>query len=125
MINDDDDDDIDDMAQTLMLIGFNKVSSREALQIYMEQFDDMLELNEKGILDLKYSYSKCTVADGIILFGLQKTKCLKSMIHWVQNFAIVGETPNINDLDEESFRAALGVAAQMLSQLVEKHLPEN
>ena len=109
---DDDDDDIDDMAQTLMLIGFNRVSSREALQIYMEQFDDMLELNEKDILDLKHSYSKLTVADGIILFGLQKTKCLKSMIHWVQDFVRFSKTPNIDDLDEASFRAALVVVVQ-------------
>ena len=34
------------------------------------------------------------------------------MIHWVQDFARVSKTPNINDLDEASFRSALGVAAQ-------------
>ena len=34
------------------------------------------------------------------------------MIHWVQDFFIVSETPNIDDLDEAFFRATLGVAAQ-------------
>ena len=34
------------------------------------------------------------------------------MIHWVQYFAIFSEAPNMNDLDEASFRAVLGVAAQ-------------
>ena len=72
----------------------------------------MLELTEKDISDLEYSYSKRTAADGRLIFGLQKTKCLKSMIHWVQDFARVSQTPNIDDLDEASFRSALGVAAQ-------------
>ena len=72
----------------------------------------MLELTEKHILDLEYSYSKQTAADGRLIFGLQNTKRLKSMIHWVQDFARVSKTPNINDLDEASFRSALGVAAQ-------------
>ena len=35
------------------------------------------------------------------------------MIHWVQDFSRVSDTPNIDDLDEESSRAALGVAAQI------------
>ena len=34
------------------------------------------------------------------------------MIHWVQDFSRFSETPNIDELDEASFRAALGVAAQ-------------
>ena len=34
------------------------------------------------------------------------------MIHWVQDFARVSKTPNINNLDEASFSDALGVAAQ-------------
>ena len=34
------------------------------------------------------------------------------MIYWVQDFARVRETPNIDGLDEASFRAALGVAVQ-------------
>ena len=110
-MSDDDDDDIDDMDHTLMWIGFNTVASSEALQIDIEQFDDMLELTKKDILDLEYLYSKRTVADGRLVFGLQNTKRLNSMIHWVQDFSRVSETTKINNLDEESFRAALGVAA--------------
>ena len=72
----------------------------------------MLELTKTNILDLEYSYSKRTAADGRLIFGLQQTKRLKSMIHWLQEFTRVSETPNIDDLDEVSFRAALGLAAQ-------------
>ena len=71
----------------------------------------MLEFTEKDISDIEYSYSKRTFADGRLIFGLQKTEHLKLMIHWVQDFTRVIDTPNIDDLDEASFRAALGVAA--------------
>ena len=111
-MSDDDDDEINNMAQTLMRISFNTFASREAIQINIEQFEDMLELTEKNISDLEYSYSKRTVADGRLVFGLQNTKRLKSIIHWVKDFARVSETPNIDNLDEESFRDALRVPAQ-------------
>ena len=110
--DDDGDDDIDEMEQTLTWIGFNTTASRDVLQTNIEQFEDMLELTEKDISDIEYSYSKRTAADGRLIFGLQKTKRLDSMIHWVQDFARVSETPSINEIDKESFRAALGVAAQ-------------
>ena len=88
-MSDNDDDDIDDMEQTLTWIGLNTIASRYALQIYIDQFEDMLELTKKDISDLEYSYSKRTAADGRLISGLQKTKRLKSMIHWVQEFSRV------------------------------------
>ena len=110
--DDDDDDDIDEMEQMLRWIGFNTIDSKDALQIDIEQFEDMLELAKKDLLDIEYSYSKRTAADGRLIFGLQKNKRLKSMIHWVQDFARVSETPNIDNLYEAYFKAVLGVAAQ-------------
>ena len=68
--DDDDDDDINEMEYTLTWIGFNTIVSRDALQIVIEQFEDMLELTEKDISDLEYSYSKRTAADGILILGL-------------------------------------------------------
>ena len=88
----DDDDDIKEMEQTLTWIGFNTIASRDALQINIEKFEDMLELTKKDISDLEYSYSKCTAANG-------RLKRLKSMIHWVQEFPRVSEKPSIDDLD--------------------------
>ena len=110
--DDDDDDDINKMEQTRTWIGFNTTASRGTLQINIEQFEDILKLTKKYILDLEYSYSKRTAADGRLIFVLQNTKQLKSLIHWVQDFARVSETPNIDDLYEASFWAALGFAAQ-------------
>ena len=100
-------DDINNMDQNPTWIGCNTIACRDALQIDIAQFGDMLQLTKKDISDLEYSYSKHTAADGRLIFGLQRTKRLKSMMHWVQDFAIVSETTNINDLDDASFRAAL------------------
>ena len=55
-MSEDDYDDIEDMDQTLTWIGLSTITSRDALQIDIEQFDDMLELTEKDISDLEYSY---------------------------------------------------------------------
>ena len=100
------------MEQRLTCIGFNKTASRDALHIDIEQFKDMLGLTKNDISELEYSYVNRTAADGRLIFVLQKTKRLKLMIHWVQDFSIVTQTPNIDDLDEAYFRAALGVAVQ-------------
>ena len=51
--DDNDDDDIDKMEQTLTWIGFNTIASRDALQIGIDQFEDMLELTNKYISDLE------------------------------------------------------------------------
>ena len=51
--DDDDDDDVDKTEQTLTWIGFNTTSIRYALQINIEQFEDMIELTKKDILDLQ------------------------------------------------------------------------
>ena len=110
--DDDDDNDINEMEQRLTYIGFNTTASRDSLQIDIDQFRDMLELTKKDMSDLEYSYSKRTAADVRLIFGLQKTKRLKLMMHWVQDFSRVRETTSIDELDESSFRAALGVAAQ-------------
>ena len=107
-----DDDDINETEQTLTWVGFNTTASSDAIQINIEQFENMIELTEKDISGLKYSCSKRTAVDGILIFGLQKTKSLKLMINWVQDFDRVSETPNINEIDESSFRAVLAVAAQ-------------
>ena len=68
--DDDDDDAINKMEQTLTWIGFNTTASRDALQIDIEQFEYTLEFTEKYILDIEYSYSKRTAAYGRLIFGL-------------------------------------------------------
>jgi len=45
-------------------------------------------------------------------FGLQRTKQLKATLHWVQDFARVSEVPTLDGLTQESFKAAISIAAQ-------------
>ena len=73
------------MEQALTWIGFTNDANRAALRIDIAEFEDMLELSEKDISDLEYSYSKRTVGDGRFIFGLQRTKRVKAMIHWVHS----------------------------------------
>ena len=54
--DDNEDGYIDEMEQTLTCIVFNTTASRDALQIDIEQFEDMIELTEKDISGLEYSY---------------------------------------------------------------------
>ena len=54
-MSNDDYDEISDMAQNLMWTGFNAFAMREALQVDIDQFDDILQIPEKDISDLEYS----------------------------------------------------------------------
>jgi hypothetical protein len=45
-------------------------------------------------------------------FGLQRTKRLKATLHWVQDFARVSKVPTLEELTQESFKAAISRAAQ-------------
>jgi hypothetical protein len=45
-------------------------------------------------------------------FGLQRTKQLKATLHWVQDFARVSEVPTLEGLTQDSFKAAISIAAQ-------------
>jgi hypothetical protein len=77
--------------------------------------DDLTEignLKEKEISELSDSYAKRTVAAGKMVFGLQRIKRLKALIHWVQDFARVNSTPTIGSLNQGTFRDALKVAAE-------------
>ena len=47
-----------------------------------------------------------------LYFGLQRTRRLKATLHWVQDFARVSEVPTLEGLTQESFKAAISIAAQ-------------
>jgi len=47
-----------------------------------------------------------------LYFGLQRTRRLKATLHWVQDFARVSEVPTLDGRTQESFKAAISIAAQ-------------
>jgi hypothetical protein len=52
-------------------------------------------------------FSNRTIAGGRIIFGTNRTKFLKAIAHWVQDFHRVSENPTIVGLNELSFKSEL------------------
>jgi hypothetical protein len=71
-----------------------------------------LRFTEKEISSVQKEMAENRTAALRITFGLARTKFLKSMIHWAQDFNRVNATPSLDGLDRESFLAALIVAEQ-------------
>ena len=51
-----------------------------------------------------------TAQNGRIIFGTNRTKWLKAITYWVQDFYRVSDTPTIVGLNETAFKAALRTA---------------
>ena len=60
-------------------------------------------LTERDISDLEKSYAKRPGKTGGIFFRLQRTKEIKPLMHWVQDFIRVDKVPTFKDLYNESF----------------------
>jgi len=101
------------MNQVLIWIGFDdNVANRQALCSEIAEIKNMVDLTEKDITELQESYTKRTQNAGQMYFGLQRTKQLKTTLHWVQDFARVSQVPTLEGLTQESFKAAISIAAQ-------------
>ena len=82
----------DEMDLALGYIGFDNINVRDRLR--NEGLQDFSDLN---IRDIAESFTKRTIGDGRFLFGIWRTRLLIGMIHWVQDFSQVGETPSMNN----------------------------
>lgn len=100
------------MDTVLMWIGFEQEATRNRIREEgFESFDDLATMKEKDIRDLAESYERRTVADGRYIFGLRHTRYLIGLIHWVQDFARVGQVPSLAGINKmASFREALDTA---------------
>jgi hypothetical protein len=97
--------------QVLIWIGFDVAANRQALCSEIAEIKNMTDLTEKDITELQESYAKRTQNAGRMYFRLHCTKRLKPTLHWVQDFAQVSEVPTFEGLTQESFKAAISVAA--------------
>jgi hypothetical protein len=69
-------------------------------------------MKEKDIRDLAESYGRRAQGGGRFIFGIRRTRYLLGMIHWVQDFGRIGETPSLDGFDNsETFREALDIAS--------------
>ena len=74
---------VDMMHQAFIWIGFEKKDDQKALRSKIAELQDMNGLTEQEISDLKNSYANRPLKTGGIFFGLQRTKKIKSLIHWM------------------------------------------
>ena len=91
------------MDTILTWIGFDQEETRERLQAEgFESFDDILAMKEKDVRDLAESYSRRTIADGRTIFGIRRIRYMIGLIHWVQDFERIGESPSLEGINEQA-----------------------
>jgi hypothetical protein len=101
----------DTMIQILWWIGF-RVNAQTTL-IYddgVDGWENILMLSTDDIDAMAKTFTSRTIVGGRIVFGTNRTKWLKAILHWVQDFYRVSATPTIVDLNETTFKAALRTA---------------
>ena len=104
---------IDQIREILTWIGFQQAIEREnIINDAFRSYDDIQALTVKDISDLNDTFGRRTATNGRINFGIRRTKKLKSMVHWSQDFKRISYTPSIAGLTETLFLKALLTASE-------------
>ena len=104
-----------ELNQALVWIGFGDQGNRDTIcqAAGLLSFEDFVGLTEKDIRDMAEEFSKRTVAQGRISFGLRRIKLLLGVMHWVQGQDRRYRMASINDIqDADEFRGILDMAIQ-------------
>jgi hypothetical protein len=104
---------INEMDLALTWIGFDNEATRDRIQDEgFASFDDLKSMKEKDVRDLAESYGRRTVVDGRFIFGVRRIRYLIGMLHWVQDFVRLGDTPSLEEFGDDgaAFRVALETA---------------
>lgn len=101
----------DTIGQCLYWIGFRTDAQRLNLVTdSLGTYDDIRMLSEKDISEMATDWSTRPPRGRVavrISFGTRRTKLLKALTHWVQDFYRVSDIPHVDGLNEASFRAQL------------------
>lgn len=98
----------DTLRQILHWIGFRTDVLKDALtQDAFESFGVLKVLTEKDITAMSSDFANRTQANGRFYFGTLRTKRLKALTHWVQDFYRVSSDPSIVGLSEVLFKSEL------------------
>jgi hypothetical protein len=104
---------MNEMNLALLQIGFANFGVRQRLRDEgLASFNDLKSLTEKDIRDVAETFGRRTVNDGRFIFGIRRIRLLIGLVHWVQDFGRIGETPNMTVFinDSNGFRDALDIA---------------
>ena len=98
----------DSMTQILWWIGFRTNPQTVALfDDGIDSYESIQMLTKEDIDAMSKSFASRTQAGGRIIFGTNRTKWLKALVHWSQDFHRVSNTPTIVGLSEVTFKQAL------------------
>ena len=96
------------LLQILHWIGFRVVAQRASLvEDCFGSFGDLKSLTEKDVASMASDYGGRTQNNGRIHFGVRRTKHIKGLVHWINDFDRVSGAPTIVGLNETSFKQEL------------------
>jgi hypothetical protein len=99
------------LTQCLLWIGFNQEQANR-IEEEVGTLEDVPNLEHTDINSLAKSFSNRTQGEGRMYFGLGRTKLMKALIDWAEDFIRVNEVPNIGGMKREEFVEALETSAQ-------------
>ena len=100
----------DIIVQSLAWIGFNDAQRQLIITEAFGNFDDIRATDEDDVDAMVKDLTSRTAANDRIIVRNRRTKLLKGLTHWVEDFYRVSGTPDIVGLNTTTFRAALNVA---------------
>jgi hypothetical protein len=101
----------DSISQIMYWIGFRLEANRDALiDDAFQSFDDISLLTEKDVTTLSSSFASRTAQNGRMHIGTRRTKWLKALVHWTQDFIRISQTPSIVSLNEITYKQQLSRA---------------
>lgn len=94
--------------QALHWIGFNIDAQRDNIfNDGVDSWDSIKMLTVEDIHAMAKSFASRQAAMGRMIFGTNRTKFLKALVNWVQDFYRISETPSIVGLSQTTFRTQL------------------
>ena len=104
---------IDQIEEILTWIGFTVPANRTSIiDDAFNTYADIRSLKDKDISELSESFSRRTQANGRIDFGIQRTKKMKFMLHWIHDFYRTSSTPSTEGLNQEPILQEIAVAGE-------------
>ena len=101
----------DQILTILEWIGFpNGMNRANICDESFKEYNDMMNLTNKDINVLVQGFSSRGTRP--IVFGMRRTKKLKNVVNWVQDFERTSERPSIEDHDKASFAKAIMLAGE-------------
>ena len=104
-----------ELNQAFVWISFGDQGNRDTIcqEAGLLSLEDFVGLTEKDIQDMAEEFSKCTVVQGRISFGLCRIKFLLGVMHWVQDQDRCYRMASIDGVqDADEFRGILDMAIQ-------------